>query len=161
MMERDEKMKTLLTMKDIAKVASRTVSDYLANGYILSPNTGWTIYSDRRFHMELIRENGAPKTVRIGLFNKGKDEFAFEVREFDGDFATGIPAFAVERDGRLISSVRLYCIEHGNMEGGEVYTTSGEEYRRNQAEAAYSGNAEGLHGIWQDGRGVTDGARRA
>ena len=128
MMERDEKMKTLLTMKDIAKVASRTVSDYLANGYILSPKTGWTIYSDRRFHMELIRENGAPKTVRIGLFNKGKDEFAFEVREFDGDFATGIPAFAVERDGRLISSVRLYCIEHGRMEGGEVYTTSGEEY---------------------------------
>lgn len=128
MMERDEKMKTLLTMKDIAKVASRTVSDYLANGYILSPKTGWTIYSDRRFHMELIRENGAPRAVRIGLFNKGKDEFAFEVREFDGDFATGIPAFAVERDGRLISSVRLYCIEHGRMEGGEVYTTSGEEY---------------------------------
>ncbi len=77
MMERDEKMKTLLTMKDIAKVASRTVSDYLANGYILSPNTGWTIYSDRRFHMELIRENGAPKTVRIGLFNKGKRRVRF------------------------------------------------------------------------------------
>ena len=116
-------MKTLFTMKDIAKVASRTVSDYLANGYILSPITGRTIYSDRRFYIELIRERGTPKTVRIGLFNRERNEFAFEVREFDGDFATGIPAFAGDKDGSLISTVRLYCIERG-----EVYTTSVEEY---------------------------------
>lgn len=116
-------MKTILTMKDIAKAASLTVSDYLARGYILNPSTGKTIYSDKYFYIDLVRESGAPGTVRIELVCTDGDEFAFETREFDGDNTTFGHFFPDNGRSRLISSIKLYCVERGT-----VYTTSEEEY---------------------------------